>query len=172
MKLIPLTQGKFSQVDDEDYEYINKYKWYYSKPGYASRAFRSNGKIIHIKMHREIIAAPNGLMVDHKDGNGLNNQKNNIRICTSSENQKNKKASGASKYLGVGIHISKSKAYRKKTNDIKEYISIGWVAHIKVKDKYIHLGRFQDEVEAAKSYNNAAIKYHGEFARLNKFDAN
>lgn len=118
-------------------------------------------------MHRMILNPPQNLFVDHKDRNGLNNQRDNLRICTASQNQKNKIATGVSKYLGVSIHKNKHKIYLKKKKLYLIYINEYWIAHINVNGKSIHLGLFKDEIEAAKAYNKAAKKYHGDFARLN-----
>jgi hypothetical protein len=145
MKEIPLTKGLFTQVDDEDFEYLNQYHWRLGTKGYAESDI--NGKTTG--MHRLILNAPKGSEVDHKDHNKLNNQKYNIRICTTSQNQQNKIPRGTSKYLGVKIVKGKIKAA------------------IKVNNKYIHLGTFKTEKQAAFVYDNAAKKYHGEFANLN-----
>ena len=99
MKQIPLTKNKFTLVDDEDYELVNKYNWYFGA-GYA----RSMEKIL---MHRLIMKAKKGQMIDHIDGNGLNNQRSNLRFCTHSQNMANKKGfkNTSSKYKGVYTHI-------------------------------------------------------------------
>jgi len=144
-------------VDDDDFEEINKFKWLSEKRGntfYAQRTDYSNGNNnrIRIKMHRLIMQPEKGMVVDHKDRNGLNNQKNNLRICTDSENLCNRTAYGKSKYLGV--------SWRKNRRT--------WQAVIKQRGgKYIYLGGFKIETEAALAYNEAAKKYHGEFANLN-----
>jgi hypothetical protein len=168
MKKIPLTQGKFVKVDNEDYKNLNQWKWYattgHSKTFYAYRQVNNKAVI----MHRIIMKAETGQFIDHKDGNGLNNQKSNLRFCTPSQNSKNKKSSGISKYLGVYKHTSHKKYFSKKQNKTIKYSSRPiWVAHIKHNEKYIHLGVFEIEIEAAKAYNEAAKIYHGEFARLN-----
>src|SRR5882672_5229974 len=161
MKLILMAgRGKnksdvFAMVDDEDFEAINKHKWHKMINGkhlYVCRAIVTNGKVLQVSMHREILglSKTDKVIVDHRDGNGLNNQRSNLRACNHSENAKNRKARGTSKYLGVSWHVYK------------------WKAQIKANGKYIHLGMFEDEVLAAASYNEAAIKYHGAFARLNK----
>jgi len=155
MKEIKLNQGKFTQVDDEDYEYLNQWKWYIAinkSRLYVIRKSNKNeickGKTI--LMHRIILNVPSGLETDHIDHNGLNNQKSNLRICTHSQNQMNCTGRGKSKYLGVSFHLNKY-----------------WIAHIKYKNKYIHLGLFNNEKDAATAYDEAAKKYHGKFANLN-----
>jgi len=149
MKEIQLTRGMVALVDDEDYEYLNKWHWYVYK-GYST--FYALSKIKHkdLKMHRIIMNCPKDMQVDHKDGNGLNNQKGNLRICTNAQNQANRKSYGKSKYLGV--------SYNRNT-----YIQ-AYIGHNK---RNIYLGVFKTEEEAAIAYNEAAIKLHGEFAKLN-----
>jgi hypothetical protein len=145
MKIIKLTQGQFSQVDDEDYEFLNQFKWQaYKAPNtyYAMR--ESKGKTI--RMHRIIMKTPSNLMVDHIDHNGLNNQKINLRNCNASQNQCNKKPIGSSIYLGVNICIR---------------------ATIRINNKNVNLGSFKTEIEAAKAYDKAAKENFGEFANLN-----
>lgn len=94
MKEIKLTQGKVVLVDDEDYEYLNQFKWYALKNHrtyYAQRVIQNNYIKRTLKMHRVIMDTPCGLEVDHIDGDGLNNQKCNLRNCTFAENRKNRK---------------------------------------------------------------------------------
>jgi len=157
---IPLTQGKYAIVDPEDYERLNKYKWYASEGGstfYAARCVWEpvNKKKRTIKMHREIINPPHPLVVDHINRNGLDNRKANLRPATKSQNTINKpciKQKGAhSKYLGV--------TWQKSINK--------WQAQIRAKGKPRVIGYFNDEIEAAKAYDRAAKKYHKEFAVLN-----
>ena|SRR3990167_8491390 len=151
MKLIPLTQGKFTKVDDDDFEKLKKYKWHYHKKGYAER--KSNNK--HIKMHRQILGLTHGdkKQGDHRDRQKLNNQKNNLRICTNLENSanRNSRKNSTSEYLGV--------CFCKKENK--------WKAQICKNYKIIRIGAFKTEIEAALAYNKKAIEIHGEFANLN-----
>ncbi len=157
MKEIQLTQGQVALVDDEDYEHLNQWKWYahkFKSTYYAGRTCRASGKPKTIKMHREIMKTPAGFLCDHKDHNGLNNQKCNLRNCTKSENNANGTSMGSSKYLGVSYY----KAAKK------------WQAYIRKDNKPIFLGKHDSENMAGKAYNEAALKYHGEFARLNIID--
>jgi hypothetical protein len=108
-----------------------------------------NGKRKVSFMHREILNTPLNKQVDHIDHDGLNNQRDNIRICSVSQNHMNKKPIGVSKYLGVFYD--------------RKYIR----AAIKYHGKYHYLGFFKTENDAALAYNEAAKKYHGEFANLN-----
>lgn len=172
MKTITIKSRKHGNInffiDDEDFEFVNKHKWYVRKTPYTDYIFSNiNGKTT--TLHRLIMNVTDPkILVDHKDRNGLNNTRSNLRLCNNSENQKNKKASGNSKYLGVYFHTSKMRYFRKKTKDYVVYIRQGYIAHIKANGKYIHLGYFKDEVRAAMVYNEAAKKYHGEFANLNE----
>lgn len=165
MKEIQLTKGKVALVDDEDYEHLNKFKWHAldsKHTFYADRRITINGKRVHISMHRFLLDAGTGDMVDHKDRNGLNNQRHNLRFCTCSQNNVNRSASGISKYRGVSL---KTKKAISKSGELKFYTY--WSAAIQVNGKVKHLGYFKKEDVAAIAYNNAAIKQYGEFANLN-----
>lgn len=155
MKEIQLTQGKVALVDDEDFDYLNQFKWYTNKCGHGYDKFyavRLN-KHENVHMHRLIMNTPDGFYTDHIDGDGLNNQKNNLRICTSSQNQANKKKCKNNNCGFKGVHLDKP---RNK-----------WKATIHKNNKTIFLGRFDTPQEAAKNYDKAARKYFGEFAELN-----
>lgn len=95
MKLIPLTQGEFTKVDDADFVWLSGYNWYAkrSRPGGSFRAARSrriNGQVTTIYMAREIMDCPAGKEVDHKDRDTLNHQRENLRVCTKKENLENR----------------------------------------------------------------------------------
>ncbi len=108
-------------------------------------------------MHREIMGVTKrGIMVDHKDMNGINNQRHNLRICTDSENKCNKKSHKGSISQYKGVSMSKGKTR--------------WVAQIAFNKRVIKVGGFIDEISAARAYNAAATYLHGEFARLNIFE--
>jgi hypothetical protein len=147
MKEIILTQGKVALVDDEDYKWLNKYKWCAHKNKRYWYAKRNSGRIF---MHREIMKTPIDLMVDHKDTNGLNNQRYNLRNCTNRQNLQN----------GRSNSTNKGTTFDKVNNK--------FLAQIRVGGRQIKLGRFITEKEAALAYNNAAIILHGEFANLNQ----
>lgn len=156
MREIQLTQGQVALVDDEDFDTLNSFKWCAQKNGnnfYAIRGIRVGRKTQTIHMHRLIKGAPIGFEIDHKDGNGLNNQRNNLRVCTRSENQMNKrKQEGLSSiYKGVSFHKREGK----------------WRAVIMINGKAINLGDFASEIEAAKAYDAKAIALFCEFANLN-----
>lgn len=91
MKQIPLTQNQFALVDDEDFEYLNQWKWYAHKRGSSFYARRKLTRRDGIYMHTALMNTPPGLVVDHVDFNGLNNQKNNLRIVTQKENNLHRK---------------------------------------------------------------------------------
>lgn len=152
MKLIPLTQSKFAQVDDEDFDWLSKWKWCYSH-GYAKRVSSHLGKKKTIYMHKEISLTSGKDETDHRDRNGLNNQRGNLRVCTHSKNLKN-----------MGMHINNTTGFKGVSWDKKNR---KWRAVITVNGKYIHIGRFGNSQDAARAYNDAARRFHGEFACLN-----
>lgn len=159
MQIIPLTQGKVALVDDEDFERLNKHKWFAHEQNhtfYAERNVRTGVKRTTIKMHREIFGLVDPMVqVDHKDRNGLNNQKNNLRACSNKDNQANrgktKRTRTSSIYKGVNF----------KKNDGR------WQAHIRVSKKKVYLGLFENEIAAALAYDRAAKHYFGEFSLCN-----
>ena len=163
MKKIKLTQGKYTLVDDADYEWLNQWKWCVifdsNKKWYAVRA-EYIGKPGHkkrhtINMHRLIMGNPMGLQVDHIGfTNTLDNRHSNLRIATKSENMRNRgrQANNTSGYKGV----SWSKQNKK------------WYAWIGFNGKTHAIGHYDDIKQAATAYNQKALELHGEFARINK----
>ena len=153
-KLIPLTQDKFAIVDAEDYGWLSKYKWHASKDRRNYYAKRRGPHGI-VTMHRVILNAPAGLVVDHINHNGLDNRKANLRLCTVAQNNRNARPctgpNKTSKYKGVSFDKNRNR----------------FAASIKHHRKIYFLGRFKNETDAAKAYDKAAKKYFGEFAYLN-----
>lgn len=160
MKTIPLTQGKIALVDDVDYEFLTQWKWLAIKVRYNYYAVRSvyisYSKRCHIRMHRIIVKAPDRMQVDHINCNGLDNRKSNLRLCTNAENQRHQRLNrkNTSGYKGV--------SYR-KGNQQKPYD-----AKIRLNNKGIHVGCYYTGRAAGKAYDDAALKYFGQFALTNE----
>jgi hypothetical protein len=149
IRRIPLGGGLFATVDAEDYERLSKYKWYAKRHGptiYATCILR--GRIRY--MHRIVLRACKGCVVDHIDGNGLNNRRCNLRVCTHQQNQANRGPRGGSSRF-VGVHRHKDK----------------WLVGLRCRGKYYYLGLFDSEVEAAKARDRKAYELYGEYAYLN-----
>lgn len=152
---IKLANGKgIALVDDEDYEIHGNFNWYKSSHGYVCRKVRRNGRRETLFLHREIMGAKKGEKVDHINRDRLNCQRQNLRFATSKQNNQNRspRKGTSSRFKGVCWHKSDK----------------AWYASIKVDNKSIHLGRFKNEEDAARAYNDAAYIYFGEFAYLNK----
>ncbi len=147
---IPLTKGKVAIVDDADAEMLSQYRWCYLSVGYAARHERINGKDRMILMHRFLLSASPEQLVDHINGNGLDNRRENIRLCTKADNQRNQRrnSKNTTGYKGVSFDKGRGK----------------YIASIQVLGTQIHLGRFSTAEEASKAYEEAASRYHGEFA--------
>lgn len=144
----------FAIIDDEDFEYLNQWKWYYHQ-GYAHRTLHLNSKKAKtISMHRTIMKEPKDKLVDHINMNGLDNRKSNLRICNKKENSRNSgiQKNNKSGYVGVSKNSSSKKL---------------WQVRIGYNGNKIHLGYFNDKIEAAKAYNEKALELYGEYARLN-----
>ena len=155
---IPLSEGKFTIVDPPDFYRLNAFDWLCSGRDdnlYAARVIRTqSGRLNTILMHREILPAPPGLLVDHRNTDSLDNRRSNLRLATPSQNSCNSrrdKSNTYSRYRGVSFSKRKGK----------------WFATIRVNGKRLWLGYFDNELDAARAYDEAAKKYHGEFARLN-----
>lgn len=149
MKEIQLTRGRVTLVDDVDYEKVAQFKWCYMTAGYAARSVARGEKRWLVYLHRFILDAPEGVYVDHIDGDKLNNRRSNIRLCTQSENKMNsgKYANNTSGHAGV--------AFDKSTGS--------WKAYINVDKKLKHLGRFPTKEEAVKCRKAAEEKFFGDF---------
>lgn len=149
----------FAIVDDDIGWALDCFKWHPIKGHntfYARRCVTVNGKSKFLYMHREILGGNERLMgfeVDHKDHDGLNNVKENLRKCTHQQNQQNNRQTGtySSKFKGV---------YWNKQQKV-------WMVRIQENKRDSYIGRFHDEQLAAKAYDLAAIRIQGDFARLN-----
>jgi hypothetical protein len=151
---------KYTLVDDEDFEYLNQWKWYphIVSGKYYARRSKTKDEIEDnphesksIYMHRVIIKCPEGYEIDHIDMNPLNNQKSNLRVCRSYENACNKKKQSK---------LFRYKGLAKSGNR--------WTSKIRFKNKIYYLGLYKFKKDAAKAYNCAAKILHGEYAYLNK----
>ena len=159
MKKIPLTRGLFALVDDCDYESISQYKWYALNSQWGFRAARSchiDGKKRCVLMGRQILGLVHGdrLQADHANHNTLDDRRCNLRTCTNQQNSYNRKRykNSSSKYKGVSWYG----AYAK------------WMGYIRSSGKNVFLGYFGKEDDAARAYNSAARRLHGQYAYLNK----
>jgi hypothetical protein len=161
VKVITLSRNKTTSVPDELYDELSRFKWCAietSKKFYAVRnRDGKEGKGHLVYLHREVwkIAngpIPDGMMIDHIDGDGLNNELSNLRICTNSQNQRNQK---------VRVHSSQYKgvSWCKLTEK--------WIARIFFRGKQINLGKFDIEIEAGRAYDKIALELFGVFARTN-----
>ena len=162
MKVIPLTKGKEALVDDCDHEYLTQWKWQFQpeqhrRTGYAVRIGRTGERRSQFRMHRLIVtrsgAAVDGKQIDHIDGDGLNNCRSNLRVSTTSQNHANRRPNrnNTSGFKGV----TWNRRWKK------------WLAQIEVAGHNYYLGGFDDPCDAARAYNEAALKHFGEFACLN-----
>jgi hypothetical protein len=159
MKIIYINSTKHGLrevlVDDEDYDELIKHKWSVikSRNNYYATRFIHSSKFT-MKMHRQVMNVTDPkILVDHKDHNGLNCQKSNMRVCTVSENCRNQRArkGSSSKYIGVHFYKPRSK----------------WNAKISINGKIKHLGYFSNEEDAARARDEASKEHYGEFANLN-----
>lgn len=157
MREIELTHGYVAVVDASDYEALNRHRWF-AVIGNTGKVYASRTKVgadgkraRNCRMHRELIDAPDGMEVDHRDGDGLNNRRSNLRIATTAQNQFNRGRAkhNTSGFKGVYIYLGKVRA------------------KITANKKVFQLGRFETPEAAARAYDEAAIRMHGEFARLN-----
>lgn len=161
-KLIPLTRGKLAIVDDDAFADLSLHKWTFQASdtcvrgeGYAFR-YSEGGALRRrrIFMHDVILPPPTGKKVDHISGNTLDNRRDNLRHATRSQNAVNRPlaSNNTSGYRGVSFHKGKGR----------------WRASIKQDGRAIYLGSFSDKEDAARAYNEAALRLFGEFAILNE----
>jgi len=149
-KSISLSQGKFALVDDELFDELNKFKWYFHD-GYAVRSEGKNSP--KIRMHRFILKTPEGMYTDHINGDKLNNRLSNLRPCTSRQNVQNRsaQANNSSGFKGVSWNKQNKK----------------FAVMINIDKKRTHLGYYETAEKAARVYDAYALAHYGEFARLN-----
>lgn len=139
-------------VDDCDRHLLDQFRWTVDG-NYVCRFSRSEGKQTKVYLHREIMQPAAGHSIDHINGNGLDNRRANLRVCSHQQNMWNKKScNGVSRYFGVAMTKNRTR----------------WRAYITLHNKQKHLGTFDKEEDAALAFNTAAIEYRGEFAQLNK----
>ncbi len=152
IKAIALTRGEVALVDADVFDMLMQWEWQ-CRDGYAKRGARGRKAIA---MHNIIMNPPEGFIVDHIDGNGLNNRRSNLRVCKQKHNTWNRKPvkGSSSKYKGVSWQAATGY----------------WKAYIKTDGKQKHLGCYLSEEEAAIAYNRAAKELHGEFAKLNNVE--
>lgn len=156
MKRIQLTQNKYTIVDDENYEELSKYRWYLNTFGYVRRwrptiERQAKPGSREIFLHRHLIDVPKGYVIDHINGDKLDNRRCNLRVCTPHQNRMNRQSqkNNTSGYKGVFWNKQRNK----------------WSAKINFNHKQIYTGYFDNKEDAAKAYERAARKYFGEFAR-------
>ncbi len=153
VKIIPLTRGRHALVDAADFDRLNRHKWFAMRnpngSGYYA-ARRENGRLI--LMHREIMNAPDGTIVDHANRHPSDNRQCNLRLCTKQQNVFNRhRGAHSSRFQGVAYCRQERK----------------WVAYIKLDKRQERLGGFADEVAAARVRDRWAFAFHGRFAYLN-----
>lgn len=157
VRQIGMANGSVVLVDASDYELVSKRKWHAHgndrRWTYAAAWNRTTaGKLQLVLMHRILLDPPPGMVVDHINGNTLDNRRCNLRVCEHRENVKNRrKTRGVSRYKGVYWRADRER----------------WVANLRVDGRKINLGRHKDEESAARAYDAAAKVHHGAFARLN-----
>lgn len=153
--LIPLSKGRFAIVDAEDYPMLAKFNWYYHSGHYASTSIMENTKKSTVMMHRVILglSQTDPIHVDHRNGNGLDNRKANLRTASRSQNLSNRgrERDNKSGYKGI------TQTYTRRGEPC------GW----QVRCKHTYIGHFKTAEEAALAYDVAARKIYGEFARCN-----
>lgn len=162
-RLIPLTLGQIAIVDACDYEWLNQWSWFAVRQSNANTYYarrhlpkQPDGSRPLILMHRLIMGDPDGMFVDHRDHDGLNCRRSNLRVATAAQNNRNRRKSPIQNLTGVkGVTLSTDRRPE-----------VAWRAKISVNGKLIHLGGFPTREEAAEAYRVAAVKYHGEFAYI------
>lgn len=155
MKEILLSKDMVALVDDDDYGWLDKNTWFAVVATHGNVYAARHTPTGRLKMHTAILEPPLGLIVDHKDGNGLNNQRDNLRLATNAQNSRNRlgRRDGSSVYKGVNRDYRRTK--------------LSWAARINLNYKSLYLGTFNTEIAAALAYDAKARELFGEFARTN-----
>jgi hypothetical protein len=154
---IYLGEGQFTILDPQDYYRLGNFKWWVHGNGtnlYAARSALTaqlRSKIVFL--HRQIMDPPPALLVDHRNCDSLDNRRANLRLATHKQNMHNRRKRANTSSRFIGVHFDKQ---RRK-----------WAVHIRHNGRKLWLGRFADEIAAARAYDNAARQYNGDFARLN-----
>lgn len=145
-----------AKVDDRDYDHLTQWKWHLHHDGYAIRRIKSHEKTFTVQMHRQLLGTPHDALADHVNGDRLDNRKSNLRIATHKENAMNRKVRRTSRtgIKGVGKYGPRH----------------SWRASIRVDGKTLYLGSYKTARDAAAAYNAAAVKHHGQYARLNDLE--
>ncbi len=160
MRRVPLSKNQFALVDDEDFDWAIQFQWHFMSSGtgrIVGYAVRSIGDGQVVRMHRELLGVTDlNIVVDHRDGYGLNNQRHNLRVATQQQNRRNSatRQDAQHKYKGV---------FQNKENHGGRF-----GARIGYNGRPIYLGMFDSREEAAEAYNKAAVEMFGEFAKLNE----
>jgi hypothetical protein len=152
---VPLTQGFESVIDSSDIHLIEGFNWYAMRQKQTVYAFRNeiiDGKASLVSIHRTIAGHPHGMQVDHRDGNGLNNRKSNLRIATHQQNNLNRRFSEKNSSGLKGV------SWCKERNK--------WLSQIQIAGKSFNLGRFDTKEDAYNAYCAYSKKLHGEFGRV------
>lgn len=151
---IPLTRGFVTIVDEADFDWLNQWKWHHINRRYVARArAHITGEFVNIMMHRLIMSCPEDMFVDHINGDGFDNRRENLRICTLHQNMMNRRKNSATSSQYKGVYWCKKDG--------------AWHSSIRFNHKLKYLGQFESEFEAALTYNKAALEYFGEFANIN-----
>ena len=154
-KLVPLSQGQQAIVDDADYDWLSQWKWSAQKTANGYYAMRKEGGVL-ILMHRLINGTPDGLVTDHKDGNGLNNRRFNLRNATQLQNMMNRAPKRGGTSVHKGVWFDKSVGSRNRNQ---------WRAAIRLNGKRKYLGRFASQHDAGAAYQAASLQHFGDFHR-------
>jgi hypothetical protein len=150
---VPLSKGKFAIIDEACADLILPHRWFAVMPSKKSHKWYAARHVnaVRVWMHRVVAGTPAGMLTDHRDGDGLNNLRSNLRICTASQNQCNKE---------VGRGLNRFRGVKQSSG---RFSAVIWLDN-----EPRFLGLFTSELDAARAYNRAALELHGEFARLNE----